>query len=123
MTSFTDALSNPVADAPKPAAAAARAEAGFALGLPPRPALLSRRAWLALVALCIAIGVGVPLAALVAPESSAFHRSASGMTFAGGRLCYAMPALARGLVWGYCGILSLGRGLFCAPGGYAMALS
>ncbi|KAB0666998.1 urea ABC transporter permease subunit UrtC, partial [Burkholderia territorii] len=54
MTSITDSLPNPVADAPKPAAAA-RAADGFALGLPPRPALLSRRAWLALVALCVAI--------------------------------------------------------------------
>lgn len=40
------------------AASASPAAPRFALGLPPRPALLSRRAWLALVALCIAVGVG-----------------------------------------------------------------
>ncbi|KVL34564.1 urea ABC transporter permease subunit UrtC [Burkholderia territorii] len=121
MTSITDSLPNPVADAPKPAAAA-RAADGFALGLPPRPALLSRRAWLALVALCLAIGIGVPLAALVAPEASAFHLSAYAMTLAGKLMCYAIAALALDLVWGYCGILSLGHGLFFALGGYAIGM-
>ncbi|WP_175701885.1 urea ABC transporter permease subunit UrtC [Burkholderia ambifaria] len=120
MTSITDSLSNPVAGAPKPAAVPAKE--GFALGLPPRPALLSRRAWLALVALCIAIGVGVPLAALVAPESSAFHLSAYAMTLGGKLMCYAIAALALDLVWGYCGILSLGHGLFFALGGYAIGM-
>ncbi len=95
---------------------------GFALGLPPRAALLSRRAWLALVALCLAIGIGVPLAALVAPESSSFHLSAYAMTIAGKFMCYAIGALALDLVWGYCGILSLGHGLFFALGGYAIGM-
>lgn len=121
MTSTTHSLSNPTVDSPKPAAAA-RAADGFALGLPPRPALLSRRAWLALIALCIAIGIGVPLAALVAPESSAFHLSAYAMTLTGKLMCYAIAALALDLVWGYCGILSLGHGLFFALGGYAIGM-
>ncbi|AGK46447.1 MULTISPECIES: urea ABC transporter permease subunit UrtC [Burkholderia] len=104
------------------AASAAPASPRFALGLPPRPALLSRRAWLALVALCIAVGVGVPLAALAAPESSAFHLSSYAMTLAGKLMCYAIAALALDLVWGYCGILSLGHGLFFALGGYAIGM-
>ncbi|CAJ6616726.1 branched-chain amino acid ABC transporter permease [Burkholderia pseudomallei] len=104
------------------AASASPAAPRFALGLPPRPALLSRRAWLALVALCIAVGVGVPLAALVAPEASAFHLSSYAMTLAGKLMCYAITALALDLVWGYCGILSLGHGLFFALGGYAIGM-
>ncbi|AJY41627.1 urea ABC transporter permease subunit UrtC [Burkholderia humptydooensis] len=104
------------------ATSAAPASPRFALGLPPRPALLSRRAWLALVALCIAVGVGVPLAALAAPESSAFHLSSYAMTLAGKLMCYAIAALALDLVWGYCGILSLGHGLFFALGGYAIGM-
>lgn len=104
------------------AASASPAAPRFVLGLPPRPALLSRRAWLALVALCIAVGIGVPLAALVAPESSAFHLSSYAMTLAGKLMCYAIAALALDLVWGYCGILSLGHGLFFALGGYAIGM-
>lgn len=94
----------------------------FALGLPARPPLLSRGAWLALIALVIAMGVGVPLCALVLPESSAFHLSAYAMTLAGKLMCYAISALALDLVWGYCGILSLGHGLFFALGGYAIGM-
>ncbi|AJY28365.1 urea ABC transporter, permease protein UrtC [Burkholderia thailandensis 34] len=104
------------------AASASPAAPRFVLGLPPRPALLSRRAWLALVALCIAVGIGVPLAALVAPESSAFHLSSYAMTLAGKLMCYAIAALALDLVWGYCGILSLGHGLFFALGGYTIGM-
>ncbi|WP_321817267.1 MULTISPECIES: urea ABC transporter permease subunit UrtC [unclassified Paraburkholderia] len=94
----------------------------FALGLPPRPALLSRRAWLALIALIIVMGVCVPLCALVLPQSSALHLSAYTMTIAGKFMCYAIAALALDLVWGYCGILSLGHGLFFALGGYAIGM-
>ena len=37
-------------------------------------------------------------------------------------LCYAILAVALDLVWGYCGILSLGHGAFFALGGYAMGM-
>jgi urea transport system permease protein len=37
-------------------------------------------------------------------------------------LCYAIFAIALDLVWGYCGILSLGHGAFFALGGYAMGM-
>ena len=36
--------------------------------------------------------------------------------------CYAILALAIDLIWGYCGILSLGHGAFFALGGYAMGM-
>ncbi|PXW23637.1 urea ABC transporter permease subunit UrtC [Paraburkholderia caballeronis] len=94
----------------------------FALGLPARPPLLTRGAWIALIALILAIGIGVPLCALVLPQSSAFHLSAYAMTLTGKLMCYAIAALALDLVWGYCGILSLGHGLFFALGGYAIGM-
>ncbi|HNL24970.1 MAG TPA: urea ABC transporter permease subunit UrtC, partial [Pseudomonadales bacterium] len=37
-------------------------------------------------------------------------------------LCYALLALAVDLIWGFCGILSLGHGAFFALGGYAMGM-
>ncbi len=37
-------------------------------------------------------------------------------------LTYALLAVALDLVWGYCGILSLGHGAFFALGGYAMGM-
>jgi urea transport system permease protein len=98
------------------------AQSGFALGLPPRPALLSRRAWLALIALIIVFGLGVPFATLVVPETSPLHLSAYAMTITGKFMCYAIAALALDLVWGYCGILSLGHALFFALGGYAIGM-
>ena len=37
-------------------------------------------------------------------------------------MCYGMLAMAVDLIWGYCGILSLGHGAFFALGGYAMGM-
>ena len=37
-------------------------------------------------------------------------------------VCYAILALSIDLIWGYCGILSLGHGAFFALGGYAMGM-
>ena len=56
------------------------------------------------------------------PADSPFALSAYGLTLVGKILCYALCALALDLVWGYCGILSLGHGLFFALGGYAMGM-
>jgi urea transport system permease protein len=64
----------------------------------------------------------VPFSALVLPETSAFHLSAYMMTLTGKFMCYAIGALALDLVWGYCGILSLGHALFFALGGYAIGM-
>lgn len=38
-------------------------------------------------------------------------------------LCFALLAIAMDLVWGYCGILSLGHGAFFALGGYAIGMN
>src|SRR6202042_74269 len=37
-------------------------------------------------------------------------------------LTYAFVALGLVVCWGYCGILSLGQGVFCGLGGYCMAM-
>ena len=37
-------------------------------------------------------------------------------------LCFALLALSVDLIWGFCGILSLGHGAFFALGGYAMGM-
>ena len=98
------------------------AASGLALGLPPRPALLSKTAWRLLVTLVLLVGIGVPVAALVLPDTNALHLSAYAMTLSAKLMCYAIGALALDLVWGYCGVLSLGHGLFFALGGYAMGM-
>jgi len=64
----------------------------------------------------------VPILNLVVPESSVFHMSTFAVTILGKYMCYAMLALAVDLIWGYCGILSLGHGAFFALGGYAMGM-
>ncbi|MBI5461041.1 MAG: urea ABC transporter permease subunit UrtC [Gammaproteobacteria bacterium] len=64
----------------------------------------------------------VPLLNLAVPESSALHLSTYTMTLLGKYLAFALLALALDLVWGYCGILSLGHGAFFALGGYAMGM-
>jgi len=51
-----------------------------------------------------------------------FFLSSYGVTLLGKIMCYAIVAIALDLVWGYCGILSLGHGLFFALGGYAMGM-
>jgi urea transport system permease protein len=64
----------------------------------------------------------VPLLNLVVPEGSMLHLSTYTVTLLGKYLTYALLALALDLVWGYCGILSLGHGAFFALGGYAMGM-
>ncbi len=59
---------------------------------------------------------------LVIPEDSFLHVSTYSITLLGKYLCYALLALAVDVIWGYCGILSLGHGAFFALGGYAMGM-
>jgi urea transport system permease protein len=68
------------------------------------------------------VAIAVPVFNLLVPESSSFHLSAFGITLIGKYLCYAMLALAVDLIWGYCGILSLGHAAFFSLGGYAMGM-
>jgi urea transport system permease protein len=66
--------------------------------------------------------ITVPILNRVVPTTSSFHISAYGLTLIGKYMCYAMLALAVDLIWGYCGILSLGHAVFFALGGYAMGM-
>jgi len=59
---------------------------------------------------------------LVVPESSALHVTTYTVALLGKYMTYALLALAVDLVWGYCGILSLGHSAFFALGGYAMGM-
>jgi urea transport system permease protein len=72
--------------------------------------------------LLAAVGILVPICNLVVPPGSAFHIQTGTVVLLGKYLCYAMLAIALDLVWGYCGILSLGHGAFFALGGYAMGM-
>jgi urea transport system permease protein len=68
------------------------------------------------------IAVAVPLGNLLVPPSSPLHVSLYFVSLFGKYVCYAILALAIDLIWGYCGILSLGHGAFFALGGYAMGM-
>jgi urea transport system permease protein len=64
----------------------------------------------------------VPLFNLAVPPSSALHLPTYLVALFGKYVCYAILALSIDLIWGYCGILSLGHGAFFALGGYAMGM-
>jgi urea transport system permease protein len=80
------------------------------------------RGAIAFVIVIAALAVIVPVLNLVAPESSAFHLPTYLVALFGKYACYALLALSIDLIWGYCGILSLGHGAFFALGGYAMGM-
>jgi urea transport system permease protein len=82
---------------------------------------LDRGATLFLIIIA-AIAVGVPVLNLMVPETSAFHVPTYLVSLFGKYACYALLALAIDLIWGFCGILSLGHGAFFALGGYAMGM-
>jgi urea transport system permease protein len=69
-----------------------------------------------------AIGIFVPLSNLLLPDASLLHVPTYLVALWGKYTCYAILALAIDLIWGYCGILSLGHGAFFALGGYAMGM-
>ncbi len=77
---------------------------------------------LVFVAILVAAAIIVPVLALATPTGSALHVPPYLVALMGKYLCFAMLALALDLVWGYCGILSLGHGAFFALGGYAMGM-
>jgi len=77
---------------------------------------------LALLIALVALAVLVPVLNLALPESHPLHVPTYAVTLMGKYLTYALLALALDLVWGYCGILSLGHAAFFALGGYAMGM-
>jgi urea transport system permease protein len=69
-----------------------------------------------------ALAIVVPALNLLFPPSSPLHVPTYLVSLFGKYVCYALLALAIDLIWGYCGILSLGHGAFFALGGYAMGM-
>ena len=74
------------------------------------------------IAVIAAIVVVVGFLNLAVPETSSLYMSSYVVSLFGKYLCYAILALAIDLVWGFCGVLSLGHGAFFALGGYAMGM-
>ncbi|MEH3146325.1 MAG: urea ABC transporter permease subunit UrtC [Methylobacterium frigidaeris] len=77
---------------------------------------------LVFLAVLAAAVVAVPVLNLAVPEGSALHVPTYLVSLLGKYLAYALLAVSLDLVWGYCGILSLGHGAFFALGGYAMGM-
>jgi urea transport system permease protein len=69
-----------------------------------------------------AVAILVPLSNLLLPVTSPLHVPTYAVALFGKYICYALLALSIDLIWGYCGILSLGHGAFFALGGYAMGM-
>src|SRR5262249_42884162 len=74
------------------------------------------------LALLAAIAVVVPLLNLAVSPLSPWYVPTYLVSLFGKYFCYALLALSIDLIWGYCGILSLGHGAFFALGGYAMGM-
>jgi urea transport system permease protein len=79
-----------------------------------------RIAWF--MAVMAVVIIAVPVLNLLVPQGSPLHVPTYIVSLLGKYLAYAMLAVALDLVWGYCGILSLGHGAFFALGGYAMGM-
>jgi len=75
-----------------------------------------------LLATLVVVSVLVPVLNQLVPAASPLHVSTYVLTLVGKYLCYALLALAVDLIWGYCGILSLGHAAFFSLGGYAMGM-
>jgi urea transport system permease protein len=80
------------------------------------------RGGIAFLIVLAVVAAGVTLANLVLPPSSPLHVPTYLVALLGKYVCYALLALSIDLIWGYCGILSLGHGAFFALGGYAMGM-
>ena len=59
---------------------------------------------------------------LLVPPESPLYVDTYTITLLGKYLSFALLAMAVDVVWGYCGILSLGHGAFFALGGYGMGM-
>jgi urea transport system permease protein len=69
-----------------------------------------------------ALAIVVLLLNAAVPASSSLHISTYTVGLLGKYMCYAMLAMAVDLIWGYCGILSLGHAAFFTLGGYAIGM-
>ncbi len=89
---------------------------------PDAPGMGGPRLWLWFGGIGALLLIVVPVLNLAVPEGSALHLPNWAVPLAGKYLCYAVLALSLDLVWGYCGVLSLGHGAFFALGGYSLGM-
>ena len=82
---------------------------------------LDRRIVIA-IAIILAVAVLAPASNLLLPADNPLRIPTYVMSLMGKYLTYALLALTLDLVWGYCGILSLGHAAFFSLGGYAMGM-
>ena len=75
-----------------------------------------------LVGILLLTTLAMSAANLLLPQESPLYVSTYTITLMGKYLCFAMLAMAVDIIWGYCGILSLGHGAFFALGGYGMGM-
>src|SRR5689334_13573399 len=87
----------------------------------PRPLRGDRGGQVMLAVLVFTVTL-VSILNLAVPADSGLHLSTYAVTLIGKYLTYALLAIAVDLVWGFCGILSLGHAAFFALGGYAMGM-
>ena len=83
---------------------------------------LDRKIVIAIALLLAGRGAGAGPEPADGRPSNPLHIPTYVMSLFGKYLTYALLALALDLVWGFCGILSLGHGAFFALGGYAMGM-
>jgi len=74
------------------------------------------------VVVLLVVMVFASISNLTFPTDSMFYVTTYTITLLGKYLCFAILALSVDVIWGYCGILSLGHGAFFALGGYAMGM-
>jgi urea transport system permease protein len=79
------------------------------------------RLWLCLSVLVL-LAVIVPVLNLLTPPEHSLHVPTYVVSLLGKYLCFAILAVSVDLIWGYCGLLSLGQSAFFALGGYAMGV-
>ncbi len=77
---------------------------------------------LIVIAILLGCALLIPASNLLLAADHPLHVPTYVMSLFGKYLAYALLALALDLVWGYCGILSLGHAAFFALGGYAMGM-
>jgi urea transport system permease protein len=84
--------------------------------------IIGNRGAVILLGILLGAAVLVPVLNLAVPPASPMHVPTYVVSLLGKYLCYGLLALSVDLIWGFCGILSLGHGAFFALGGYAMGM-
>ncbi|NIO11809.1 MAG: hypothetical protein GTO40_28810, partial [Deltaproteobacteria bacterium] len=81
-----------------------------------------KREALSLLLLGFVFLVVIPVLNVLPAEGSWLHVSDFSLNRFGKFLAFAILALGLDLIWGYCGVLSLGQGVFFGFGAYCMGM-